>query len=125
MAAYFRLVQNGYNFAGDYLPNTAINFNDNYSEDVEMNILNFTMSTFEPDPNGKVFTDDAHELYQNQNVAIARNKFSEIFKRICEEHFGTICKKRYKEFTDINGDKKKSKNALSCVLGIRFKYDMV
>lgn len=122
--AYFRLVQNGYKFAGDFLPNEAINFNENYSEDVELNIYNFAMSTFEYDTNGIVFTDDAHELYQNQNIAIARNKFSQIFKNVCKENFGAEDKKRYKEFSDVNGNTVKSKNALHCLLGIRFKSDL-
>lgn len=123
MEAYFRLVQNGYMFAGDYAPNTAIEFNENYSNDITMNIYNFIISTFEKDSEGCVFTDDAYELYVSKNPVISRNNFSENFKRICYENFDATDGRRYKKHVNEKGENVKSKNALRCLLGMRFKYE--
>lgn len=123
MNEFYELMHNGYEFAGNYLPNSAIDFNEKFSEDLEMNIYNFTMSMFEPDSESHIFTDDAYELYISRNLSIARNNFSEIFKKICQREFGSDDGRRYKKYINNLGEEVKSKNALRCVLGIRLKTD--
>lgn len=120
--AYFRLVQNNYIFAGNYPPNSAIDF-DSYSVDSELNIYNFTMSMFEPDPEGFVFTEDAYDMYTSRNPHIARNNFSEIYRRICFQEFGVTDGRRYKKFINERGEEEKTKNALRCIIGIRLKRE--
>jgi hypothetical protein len=121
MYAYFRLVENHHVFAGNYPPNACIDFNGGYSEDLSMNIYNFTLSYYEIDPDGVVFTDDAYELYSSRNPSIARNYFSEVFKKICIHEFETKDGRKYKKYINERGEEVKSSNALRCILGIKLK----
>jgi tRNA threonylcarbamoyl adenosine modification protein YeaZ len=66
----------------------------------------------------------AFDLYLASNPNIARNKFSEIFKRACSELYGVEEGRRYKKMLNPNGEIIKSRNVLHCIIGIRFKEEL-
>jgi len=111
MAAYFRLVENKYHFAGNFQPNEIISDYCSESMDYKAKLFTFVSKRFHFDEEGIVFIDDAHRLFEETVCNISKNEFSQYF---CE-YANTL----------FNGQKSRkrkcnSENALSCVTGISF-----
>ena len=111
MAAYFRLVDNKYKFAGDFQPNEIITDYSPDSVNYKSKIYSFVRKNFCSDEDGLVFIKDAFDLFRESVNGISLNDFSHYFSEYVEELYGG--KKSRKR-------KKSSENALSCVLGVSF-----
>ncbi len=111
MAAYFRLVDNKYKFAGNFLPNEVITDYFPDSIDFKVKIYSFVRKNFRHDEEGIVFIEDAFDSFAESVSGISLNDFSHYFNEYAEELYdGKKSRKR----------KNGSVNALSCVLGISF-----
>ena len=114
MGAYFRLVADNYNFAGNYLPNQVV-MNDTVSEeDISISIFKFVHSYFEQDDNSVIFTSDAHDKYIEENRCVSLNEFSMYFAQYAEELFMAQKSRKRKDGAI---------NATSSIRGIKWKED--
>jgi len=110
--AYFNLVDNAYNFEGDYRLNQVV-MNGSISErDAVMGIVNFAHKYFEYSSDGIVYMSDAYAMYRQEGGICSLNVFSQHFKSICEEIFGANKKKKRRASAE---------NALSAICGIGWK----
>lgn len=111
MAAYFRLVENKYKFAGNFQPNEIITDYFPDSVDFKVKIYSFVRKNFRYDEKGIVFIDDAFKLFRDSVSGISLNDFSHYFNEYATELYdGKKSRKR----------KGNTANALSCVRGISF-----
>jgi len=112
IAAYFRLVANGYNFAGNYAPNEIVASVDTEGIDCRIHLFEFTKNNFIPVENEVVFTDDAYNLFSTRITGMSKNDFSHYFQKYAFEIF------------DAKKDRKRkpgATNPTSCLVGIAFK----
>ncbi len=115
VAAYFRLVDNGYIFAGDFQPNEVVSELASADMDLHAAIFEFTRLHFQADKNGIVFIEDAHSKFCEHFGGVAKNTFSTIFHEDTSEIFGGKKDKKRR---------KGGKNAISCIIGISFIKDI-
>ena len=108
---YFHLVNNNYNFAGNYCPNQVV-MNNITTENTNVSIFKFLHTYFEYDCDGVVFTSDAYMKYIEKNRHIFLNEFSQYFTQYAEELFGAQKTRKRKEG---------AVNATSCICGIKWK----
>lgn len=114
ISAYFRLVDNGYKFAGDYQPNEVIFASETKDLDYTLQIYEFTRNRFISDGNGIVFVEDAFNLFCETFDGVSKNDFSHHFKQFTNDVFGA--KKDRKRKAGFG-------NPLSCIIGISFKEE--
>lgn len=114
ISAYFRLVDNGYKFAGDYQPNEIVFASETNDLDYTLQIYEFTKNKFIPNENGIVFVEDAFNLFCKTFDGISKKDFSHYFKQFTNDIFGA--KKDRKRKAGFG-------NPLSCLTGISFKED--
>lgn len=112
--AYFRLVDNGYKFAGDYHPNEIISATETNDLDYTLQIYEFTKNKFITNENGIVFVEDAFNLFCEIFNGISKNDFSHCFKQFANDIFSA--KKDRKRKAGFG-------NPLSCLTGISFKEE--
>ena len=109
VAAYFRLVDNGYIFAGDFQPNEVISELTSANLDIHSAVFEFTKLNFYTKENGIVYIEDAYNMFCEHFGGVEKNTFSTIFNEYASEIFGE--KKNKKR-------RKGGINALSCIVGI-------
>lgn len=112
--AYFQLRDNHYQFAGDYRINEPWENGDPQEGTVEVMavedyIKEYLIKNYKPDPEGKVFIEDAHKEYTGVYSETPLQKFSHLFVEQAQKIF--------------NGEKDRKRregapNAQACVLGI-------
>ncbi len=112
IAAYFRLVDNGYIFAGNYQPNEVVTSSFAGDMDYRVHVYSYVKNIFIKDSEGCVFLEDAFMEFSELSTGISINEFSHLFNQYSSEIFkATKGRKR----------KTPSSNPQSCVEGISFK----
>ena len=114
IAAYFRLVDNNYKFAGDFKPNEVIANLEAKDVDYTIQIYEFTKNKFVANENGAVFVEDAFNLFCEIFNGISKNEFSHYFQQYANEIY------------EAKKDRKRKAgfgNPLSCLTGISFKEE--
>lgn len=115
IAAYFRLADNDYNFAGDYAPNEIVALVDSEEIDCRIHLFEFTKNNFVAVENAVVFTDDAYQLFGTRLTGMSKNDFSHYFQKFAFDIFNA--KKDRKR-------KPGATNPTSCLVGIAFKPEV-
>ncbi len=114
IAAYFRLVDAKYAFAGNFKPNQVISDSISVNENCEIQIFKYVKNNFYENPNGIVFIDDALYHYRQKYGVISKNEFSHFFQQYAFDILsGTKSRKR----------KIGTTNPISCIMGISFKEE--
>ncbi len=115
--AYYKLRANHYKFSGMYELNSASYLYDGRlgEMDIQSCIYVFLRENYKQDETGCVFTDDAYDLFCNENYFINYNTFSHYFCKYVKDEFGGKKDRRRKTA---------GCNATSCVEGISLKKDM-
>lgn len=114
VSAYFRLVDNGYKFAGDYQANEIVSASETNDLDYTLQIYEFTKNKFIGNENGIVFVEDAFKLFCDKFDGVSKNDFSHYFKQFANDIFGA--KKDRKRKAGFG-------NPLSCLTGVSFKEE--
>lgn len=112
--AYFRLVDNGYVFAGNYQPNKIIEYAESPDMDFRIKIFEFARNNFVNNNAGIVFIEDAFNCFCNRYGGITVNEFSSNFQQYVSEIYGA--KKSRKRRPGAT-------NPISCITGISFKEE--
>lgn len=114
--AYFRLRDNHYKFAGDYVMNSSLLYPDDIlgGSEITPMMYNFLMNYFEKDPNGQVAVGEAYEVFSREvSSQFTEKMFSSAMQRLAEEIYGASKTRSYHDG--------KYPNARSTIEGIRFK----
>lgn len=112
--AYFRLVDNGYIFAGNYQPNEIVEYAEFPDMDFRMKIFEFARNNFVNNNAGIVFIEDAFNCFCNRYGGITVNEFSSNFQQYVSKIYGA--KKSRKRRPGAT-------NPTSCIIGISFKEE--
>lgn len=112
--AYFRLIDNGYIFAGNYQPNEIVEYAEFPDMDFRMKIFEFARNNFVNNNAGIVFIEDAFNCFYNRYGGITVNEFSSNFQQYVSEIYGA--KKSRKRRPGAT-------NPISCITGISFKEE--
>lgn len=111
IAAYFRLVDNSYIFAGNYNANETISTDISSDIDYRISLYEFVKNRFRPNEHGTVFIEDAYKAFCAMLGGISISEFSSNFQRFAGEIHGAK-KKRKRRFSTAN--------PISCMKGISF-----
>lgn len=112
IAAYFRLKQNGYIFAGNYVLNETVSDMVSETFDFETAIFTFLNNNYVSEEKGIVFIDDAYQMFLNHFAFIHKNIFSEYFTKFAEGKLGA---------TKVRKRRSSKGNPLSALRGILLK----
>lgn len=111
MLAYFRLVDNGYRFAGDFPVNEVVS--DSVSQDLDYHarLYEFVKRNFWKSTEGKVFIEDAYAKFCEEVEGVHLSEFSSCFQQYANELFGAEKTRKRRPG---------STNPISCLTGIDF-----
>lgn len=112
IAAYGKLVQNHYHFAGDYRPNTIVGLT--CDGDMRGCVIEFLQRYFVADENGVTFMEDAYNLFIELYGSIPENVFSKLFSEYAAGMYHTTKHKKRRVSTG---------NPISCIMGIRLRIE--
>lgn len=114
IAAYFRLVDNKYFFAGDFKVNEVISTDEPTDLDYRIRLYEFVKDRFCKDEPGRVFIEDAYNAFSANVGGIPLGEFSNNFQRFAAEIYGAKKTRKRRPGTV---------NPISCVEGISFVDD--
>lgn len=114
ISAYYNLVDNNYEFAGNFQPNEIFSMSNSTEMDVMSKIYEFVKFNFCKNDEGIVFIEDAHNAFVGNYTSISINEFSSYFQQYVSEIFDS--KKSRKRRPGAT-------NPTSCIIGISFKEE--
>lgn len=114
IVAYFKLVDNGYIFTGNFQPNEVISNSTSNIIDCKIQIYEFVKNRFVSNENGIVFIEDAFICFCQHFNGISKNEFSHYFQLFASKIFNA--KQKRKRKSGIG-------NPISCLTGILFKTE--